>query len=75
MPVPKTHYTEYPMWAKDTPIFATSKTKARKYECEQADEVETEMMNSWWSVFVFHHKFHVKTIRYLEPRCFAQLFF
>ena len=75
VPVPKTHYAENPMWTKDTPIFATSKTKIRKYECGQVDEVETEMMDSRWRVFVFRHKFDVNTKIDLEPcpRCFAEL--
>ena len=47
MPVPKTHYAENPMWARDTSVIATSKTKKyQKSECRQADEAETEMMNN-----------------------------
>ena len=33
--VPKTHFAENPIWTKDTPIFAKSKTKLQKYECTQ----------------------------------------
>ena len=75
VPVPKTHYAENPMWTKDTPIFAMSKTKIRKYECGQVDEVETEMMGSRRRAFVFRHKFDVNTKVDLElcPRCFAEL--
>ena len=72
---PKTHYAENPMWTKDKPIFETSKTKIQKYECGQVDEVETEMMDSWWRAFVFRQKFDVNTKVDLEscPRCFAEL--
>ena len=37
--VPKTHYAENPYGTKDTPIFATSKSRIRKYERGQIDDV------------------------------------
>ena len=63
------------MWTADTPIFATSKTRIRKYERGQIDEVETEMMESRWKVYVLKHQFSVNEIKEIEscPHCFAEL--
>ena len=75
VPVPKTHYAENPYLTTDTPIFATSKSRIRKYERGQIDEVETEMMESRWNVFIFRHQFTANTIIDIQPcaRCFAAL--
>ena len=77
VPVPKTHYAENPYWTKGTPIFATSKSWIRKYERGQIDEVETEVMESRWNVFVFRHQTTANTIADIQPcaRCFATLVF
>ena len=72
MPVPKTHYAENPMWARDTSVFATSKTKKyQKSECGQADEAETEMMNSRCIFSQVWCK--QKTDSEPCPRCFLEL--
>ena len=73
--VPKTHFAENPIWTNDTPIFATSKSKLRKYERSQIDEVETEMMESRWKVFIFRHQFNVDSVIDIKPccKCFAEL--
>ena len=75
VPVLKTHYAEDPYWTKDTPIFATLKSWIRTYEGGQIDEVEIEMMESRWTVFVFHHQFTANTIVDIQPcvRCFTTL--
>ena len=74
MPVAKYHYEENPYWRKDTPIFATSKSRIKKYEHGQIDEVETEMMENRWNVFVFRHQFTANIVD-IQPcaRCFATL--
>ena len=74
-PVPKTHYAENPYWRKCAPIFATWKSRIRKYERGQIDEVETEVMESRWNVFVFRQQFTADTIADIQPcaRCFATL--
>ena len=73
--VPKTHYAENPYSIKDTPIFATSKSRTRKHVPGLIDEVETEMMESRWNVFVFRLQFTADTIVDVQPcaRCFATL--
>ena len=72
MPVPKTHYAENPTWARDTPVFATSKTKKyQKSECGQADEAETEMMNNRCILSQVSCK--QKTDSEPCPRCFLEL--
>ena len=75
IPVPKTHFAEDAVWSADTPIFATSKTKIRKYERGQVDEIETEMMDSRWKVYVFKHQFSKDEMVEVEscPHCFAKL--
>ena len=75
VPVPKTHFTEDPLWTADTPIFATSKSKIRKYEGGEIDEVETEMMDSRWKVYMFKHQYTIDTVIKVEPcvRCFVEL--
>lgn len=75
IPVPKTHFAQDVLWTKDTPILATSKSKTRKYERGEIDEIETEMMDSRWKVFLFRHQFSKENIVDLLPcpRCFAEL--
>lgn len=75
VPVPKTHFAENPMWTRDTPIFATSKSKLRKYECGVVDEIETEMMDSRWKYFIFRHRIEKKDAVSMKPckKCFADL--
>ena len=75
VPVPKTHYVENPYWRKRTPIFATSKSRIRKCELGQTDEVETEVMESRWNFSVFRQQFTADTIVNIQPcaRCFAKL--
>ena len=65
--VPKAYYAENAYWAKDTPIFATSKFRTKKHERGQIDEVDTEMMESRWNVFVFCHQFTANTIVDIQP--------
>lgn len=74
VPVPKTHFAENPVWTADTPIFATSKSRIRKYEGGEIDEVETEMMDGRWKVYVLRHQFTGDNIKKVEPcpRCFAE---
>ena len=75
VPVPKTHFAEDALWTADTPIFATSKTKFRKYEGGIIDEIETEMMQSRWKVFHFIHRFSEEDSVDIDPcpHCFARL--
>lgn len=76
LPAPKSHYSKDILFDRDTPIFATSKERITflgKYNLP--DERETEMMNSRWRVFNFHHQIaeeHQKDIPVCS-RCFAQL--
>ena len=65
--VPKAYYAENAYWAKDTPIFATSKFRTKKHERGQIDEVDTEMMESRWNVFVFCHQLTANTIVDIQP--------
>ena len=75
IPVPKTHYVEDVLWTNDTPIFATAGKKIRKYEAGEIDEIETEMMDSRWKVFLFRHRISKEDIVEMEPccRCFSEL--
>lgn len=73
--VPKTHFSEDPVWSADTPIFATSKSKIRKYEGGEIDEVETEMMETRWKVFLFKQQYSKEDVVEVMPckKCFAEL--
>ena len=75
VPAPKTRYAKDAVWTADTPIFGTSKTKIRKYERDQMDEIETEMMDSRWKVFLFRHQFVKENVVDIAPclHCFASL--
>ena len=73
VPVPKTHFTEDPLWTKDTAIFATSKGKIRKCEKGQIDEIETEMMDRRWKYFFFKCEVEDEVKFVPCPKCFATL--
>ena len=74
---PKNHSPEDIKLTKDTPIFATSIAKIRKYNAAGCvDEMETEMMDSRWKVFKFTHQYKREEINDTVPpcpRCFARL--
>lgn len=75
VPAPKTHFAQDALWTADTPIFATSKSKIRKYERGQIDEIETEMMDSRWKVYVLKHQFSRENTVDIAacPKCFAEM--
>ncbi len=75
LPAPKTHYTEDIQFAKDTPIFCTSKRPLMFIKNGVVDDRETEMMAVRWKVLYFNHHIPEDEQRRLPPcaKCFAEL--
>jgi hypothetical protein len=75
LPAPKTHYTEDIQFAKDTPIFCTSKRPLMFIKNGVVDDRETEMMAVRWKVLYFNHQIPEDEQRRLPPcaKCFAEL--
>ena len=73
--VPKNHAPEDVLFTRDTPIFATSISKIRKYCAGVVHELETEMMDARWNTFSFHYQLKKSQVRELRPcpYCFARL--
>ena len=73
--VPKNHSPEDIKFTRDTPIFATSIGKIRKYVAGVVHEGETEMMDCRWKIFKFSYQIRQADVKELQPcpHCFAQL--
>lgn len=72
---PKNHAAEDILFSKDTPIFATSIAKIRKYTAGTVNEMETEMMDARWNIFNFHYQISRENIKEIPPcsHCFSKL--
>ena len=75
LPAPKTHYTQDIQFAKDTPIFCTSKRPLIFIKNGVVDDRETEMMAVRWKVLHFNYQIPEDEQRRLTPcaKCFAEL--
>ena len=72
---PKNHCPEDIIFNKDTPIFATSIGKIRKYVAGVVHEGETEMMDCRWKVIKFFNQISQDEVKEIPPcpNCFAKL--
>ena len=50
---PKTHFAEDLLWNRNTPIFATSSSRLRKYDGGKINDIETGMMDTRWVYYEF----------------------
>ena len=76
LPAPKNQFSSDVVIDKDTPIFATSKSRIVYVgKFNSTDERETEMMSSRWKVFQFAHQIAETDQIRVHPcaRCFAEL--
>ena len=76
LPAPKNQFSSDVIIAKDTPIFASSKSRityAGKFNV--SDEREAEMMAIRWKVIEFNHQIPESEQKRISPcsRCFAEL--
>ena len=72
----KTHFAQDMILEKDTPIFCTGPSRIRKFSRDgDANEVESEMMEVRWKVFVFFHQLRTADVMDVPscPRCFTNL--
>ena len=72
---PKNHTPEDILFTKDTPIFATSISKIRKYCAGVVHEIETAMMDTRWNVLSLYFQLSEKQVKEVKscPHCFASL--
>lgn len=77
LPAPKTHYKQDISFARDTPIFCTSKEEISFVRGGVLDERETEMMRVRFAVFSLHSQIpeREQIITASCARCFSELIF
>ena len=71
---PKTQFAQDIILEKDTPIFCTGPSRIRKFSRDgDVNEVESEMMEVRWKVFIFFHQLRTADVVDVPPcpRCFA----
>ena len=76
LPAPKNHFSSDVVISKDTPIFATSKSRITyPGKFNTTDERENDMMSARWMYFEFHFQIPEEKQRAIPacPRCFAEL--
>ena len=76
LPAPKNQFSSDVVIEKDTPIFATSKSRVTYVgKFNSSDERETEMMSIRWKVIEFNHQIPESEQKQVPScaRCFAEL--